>query len=447
MGRIILRSAVTAALLAMAGQAGASGFALIEQGSGLGNAFAGGAAAAEDATTVFFNPAGMSRLADSQISVGGAFIKPSAKYSGTISGVSFQTAGTGTGGDAGSLAFVPNLYYTTGLDDKTHLGVGINSPFGLQSQYDSTWMGRFQAVKSKLQTVNLNPSVSYDVSDTLSIGAGVSYQHITGDLTSQTNYAAAVYSAQLKAGATTTAAATAAAAYAGQEGLGTITGSDSGWGYNFGALFKLSEQTRAGLAYRSQVKYKLSGSATFANRPAALATALADQAVTLDITMPDSFSMSAFHQYNDKLEVMADATWTGWSVFQKLDVKKMDGTSLGAATPENWKNTWRVSAGTSYHYNEQWTARAGVAYDQSPVPDAYRTVRIPDSDRTWLALGGQYKPSQASTLDFGYAHLFVKNGTMNQSAAANPELSGKGYLIGSYSNSVDIVSVQYGYRF
>ncbi len=447
MGRIILRSAVTAALLAMAGQAGASGFALIEQGSGLGNAFAGGAAAAEDATTVFFNPAGMSRLADSQISVGGAFIKPSAKYSGTISGVSFQTAGTGAGGDAGSLAFVPNLYYTTGIDDKTHFGVGINSPFGLQSQYDSTWMGRFQAVKSKLQTVNLNPSVSYDVSDTLSIGAGVSYQHITGDLTSQTNYAAAVYSAQLKAGATATAAATAAAAYAGQEGLGTITGSDSGWGYNFGALFKLSEQTRAGLAYRSQVKYKLSGTATFANRPAALATALADQPVTLDITMPDSFSMSAFHQYNDKLEVMADATWTGWSVFQKLDVKTASGTSLGAATPENWKNTWRVSAGTSYHYNEQWTARAGVAYDQSPVADAYRTVRIPDSDRTWLALGGQYKPSQASTLDFGYAHLFVKSGAMNQSAAANPELSGKGYLVGSYSNSVDIVSVQYGYRF
>lgn len=428
---------VSGALMLAAGQACASGFALIEQGGGLGNAFAGGAASAEDAATVFFNPAGMSRLDDSQISVGGAFIKPSAQYSGTISGLApLQTAGTNAGGDAGGLAFVPNMYYTHQIDDKVHVGIGVNAPFGLQTDYDATWMGRFQAVKSKIQTINLNPSVSYDVSDTLSVGAGLNYQRITGELTSITNYSAAIY--QATSGAT---------AIPNLEGLSTMTGSDTGWGYNFGALFKLDSQTRIGAAYRSQIKYKLTGDVKFANRPAMLAAALPDQPVTLDITMPDSFSMSALHQYGDKLEVMADATWTGWSVFKTLDVKKTNGTSLGTATPENWKDTWRVSVGTSYHYSEQWTARAGVAFDQAPVPDAYRTVRIPDADRTWLALGGQYKPDAASTLDFGYAHLFVKSGTMNQSASTNPELSGKGYLVGSYSNSVDIVSVQYGYKF
>lgn len=437
MKKTILNTAVTTALLLMAGQAGASGFALIEQGSGLGNAFAGGAASAEDAATVFYNPAGMSRLDGSQISVGGAFIKPSAQYSGTISGLTpLQTAGTGAGGDAGGMAFVPNMYYTRQIDDKMHAGIGINAPFGLQTDYDATWMGRFQAVKSKIQTINLNPSISYDVSDTLSVGAGLNYQHISGELTSISNYSAAIYKAT--SGGT---------AIPNLEGLSTMTGSDSGWGYNFGALFKLDPKTRVGVAYRSLIKYKLSGEVKFANRPASLAAALPDQAVTLDITMPDSFSMSAVHQYGDKLEVMADATWTGWSVFQTLDVKKTNGTSLGAATPENWKDTWRVSVGTSYHYNEQWTARAGFAFDQAPVPDAYRTVRIPDADRTWLALGGQYKPDAASTLDFGYAHLFVKSGSINQSAAANPELSGKGYLVGSYSSSVDIVSVQYGYKF
>ncbi|MFH2139482.1 MAG: outer membrane protein transport protein [Pseudomonadota bacterium] len=421
----------------MAGQACASGFALIEQGSGLGNAFAGGAASAEDAATVFYNPAGMSRLDDSQISVGGAFIKPSAQYSGTISGLApLQTAGTGTGGDAGGMAFVPNMYYTRQIDDKMHAGIGINAPFGLQTDYDATWMGRFQAVKSKIQTINLNPSISYDVSDTLSVGAGLSYQHISGELTNRVNYSAAIY--QATSGAT---------AIPNLEGLSTLTGSDSGWGYNFGALFNLSPKTRVGAAYRSQIKYKLSGDVKFANRPAALAAALPDQAVTLDITMPDSFSMSAVHQYGDKLEVMADATWTGWSVFKTLDVKKTNGTSLGAATPENWKDTWRVSVGTSYHYSEQWTARAGLAFDQAPVSDAYRTVRIPDADRTWLALGGQYKTGQAGTIDFGYAHLFVKSGVMNQSASANADLAGKGYLVGSYSSSVDIVSVQYGYKF
>ncbi|OHC82540.1 MAG: aromatic hydrocarbon degradation protein [Sideroxydans sp. RIFOXYB12_FULL_59_6] len=437
MKKTLLSTAVSAALLLMAGQAGASGFALIEQGSGLGNAYAGGSASAEDATTIFFNPAGMSRLDGSQISVGGAFIKPSAQYSGTISGLApLQTAGTGTGGDAGGLAFVPNMYYTRQVDDKLHVGVGINAPFGLQTDYDATWMGRFQAVKSKIQTINLNPSISYDVSDSLSVGAGLNYQHISGELTSVTNYSAAIY--QATAGAT---------AIPNLEGLSTLTGSDSAWGYNFGALYNLSEKTRLGAAYRSQIKYSLKGDVKFANRPALLAAGLPDQAISLDITMPDSFSMSAVHQYSDKLEVMADASWTGWSVFKTLDVKKTNGASLSAATPENWKDTWRVSVGTSYHYSEQWTARAGVAFDQAPVSDAYRTVRIPDADRTWLSLGGQYKPSSASTLDFGYAHLFVKSGAMNQSATANPELSGKGYLVGSYSSSVDIVSVQYGYKF
>lgn len=431
---------VSGALLLIAGEAGASGFALIEQSGGLGNAFAGGAASAEDSSTVFFNPAGMSRLNDSQISVGGAFIKPSARYSGTISGLApLQTAGTGTGGDAGGLAFVPNFYYTHQVNDRLHVGVGVNAPFGLQTDYDSTWMGRFHGVKSKLETINLNPSISYDISDTISVGAGVNYQHVSGKLTNMVNYSGLAFSA----GGNTLLTAIGGP---GKEGLSTLTGSDSAWGYNFGALFKISEQTRIGAAYRSQIKYSLSGDVTFANRPALLAAALPDQPVTLDITMPDSFSLSAFHQYSDKLDVMVDATWTGWSVFKTLDVKKANGASL-STTPENWKDTWRVSAGTSYHYNDQWTARAGIAYDQAPVSDAFRTVRIPDADRTWLALGGQYKPSSASTVDFGYAHLFVSNAALNQSAAANPDLAGKGYLVGSYDNSVDIVSVQYGYRF
>jgi len=120
---------------------------------------------------------------------------------------------------------------------------------------------------------------------------------------------------------------------------------------------------------------------------------------------------------------------------------------LGTPTPENWKNTWRVAVGASYHYSEQWMVRAGLAYDQTPVPDAYRTVRIPDGDRTWLSFGGQYKLSNQSKVDFGYAHLFVKTATLNQNPTANPDLAGKGYLTGSYSSSVDILGVQYAYNF
>lgn len=430
------------ATLVMAGSAAASGFALIEQsGSGLGNAFAGGAASAEDASTIFYNPAGMSRLSGKQLVLALSAIKPSAQFTGSMATpVSLQTAGTAAGGDAGSWALLPNAYFAMEVNPQIRIGLGINVPFGLQTQYGANWMGRFQAVKSKLQTVNLNPALSYQVNDTVSVGAGLNYQRIDGELSSVSNYSAAAFSAGGIPLLTTVGGA-------GKEGVSTLIGSDSAWGYNAGALFNFTPQVRLGLAYRSRIKYNLSGTVSFANRPAALNVLLPDQPVTLAVTMPDSFSVSGFHQVSDQWDFMADATWTGWSVFQLLDILKASGASLGAPTPEKWKDTWRVSLGTSYHYNEAWTARAGLAFDQAPVSDAYRTVRIPDANRTWLSFGGQYKPDKSDAIDFSYAHLFVSNAPLAQNAAANTDLAGKGYLLGNYNNSVDILSVQYAHGF
>lgn len=437
---------VAGALLAMSGNASASAFALIEQSSGLGNAFAGGAAAAEDATTVFTNPAGMSRLSGKQVSAAGNFIQPSAKFSNTTStGAAFQTPG-GNGGDAGSLSFLPNVYMVMEIDPALRFGLGINSPFGLKTDYDPTWIGRFQAITSKIETVNLNPSLSYKANEKVSLGVGLNYQHIKGDLTSSTNYAAAMFTALGGiAGAPGSITAANGLVAAGQgEGLTSISGSDSAWGYNFGALFDVTPDARIGVAYRSKITYTLNGTITFNNLPAAFATSptFANGNVTLPISMPDTFSISGFEKLNDKWDLMADVTRTGWSTLQQLVVTRTSGTVV-QTTQENWKNTWRFSLGGTYHYNEQWLSRVGVAYDQSPVPDAYRTARIPDNNRTWLAFGGQYKVSAASKLDFGYAHLFVKD----TSIANNQTATGAGNLVGTYSNSVDILSVQYAYAF
>jgi len=192
----LLGVAVAGAMLASSGNAAASAFALIEQSSGLGNAFAGGAAAAEDATTIFFNPAGMSRLKGKQVTVAASLIQFSAKFSDTGSETaSAQTSKGDNGGDAGSLTLVPNTYMVTEVDPALRLGLGINVPFGLKTEYDPTWVGRFQAIDSKIQTVNLNPSVSYQVNDITSFGFGLNYQHITGELTSAVNYSAAAFSA------------------------------------------------------------------------------------------------------------------------------------------------------------------------------------------------------------------------------------------------------------
>jgi len=426
--RNLVGAAVAGALSVMSGDVAAAAFALLEQSSGTGNAFAGGAAGAEDATTIFFNPAGMSRLKGKQVTVAASLIQPSARFAdGGSTGAPLQTAG-GNGGDAGGLALIPNTYMVMEIEPALRFGLGIFAPFGLQTEYDSNWIGRFQAIKSRIATINLNPSLSYQMNDSVSLGIGLSYQHISGELSSAVNYSA------LAGGAL------------GQnlEGISTVTGSDSSWGYNLGALFEVTPDTRIGVSYRSKIKYTLNGNVSFTNVPGALSAVpqLQNGAVTLPITMPDSWQISAVHQLGNGWELMADATRTGWSALQQMKIDRADGSNL-QTVQENWKDTWRVAVGANYRYNEQWLARMGVAYDQTPVPDAYRTARIPDSDRTWLALGGQYRLSTAGKLDFAYAHIFMKNAPIANDQTA----AGAGNLAGSYSNSVDVLCVQYAHGF
>lgn len=407
------------ALLVISGSAAASGFALIEQsGSGLGNAFAGGAASAEDASTIFYNPAGMSRLSGKQIVVADSMIRPSAQFSDAGSVAAAGRPFGGATGDAGGWVSVPNGYFSMELNQKMHVGLGINAPFGLQTQYDPNWVGRFQAVSSKIQTINLNPSASYQVNDKVSVGAGLNYQHINAELSSIKNIGGLA------------------------EGLSSMKGSDSAWGYNLGALFDTGSGGRLGVSYRSSIRYTLQGN-SYTSSPIPLPGTNVFTPISASLKTPDTLSVSYFRTLGDKWDVMTDVTRTGWSSFNELRIVQASNGSTLAVTPENWKNTWRVSLGGNYHYSECWTARMGLAYDQSPVADAYRTARIPDANRTWLSIGGQYNPNKQDALDFGYAHLFVNSASINQNQAA----AGAGNLVGTYANSGDILSLQYAHNF
>ena len=390
------------ALAGMASLTHAAGFALIEQNaSGLGNAYAGQAASAQDASTIFFNPAGLTLLPDRQVVMAGHLIKPQAKFSGTVS----PAIGGGDGGDAGGLAVVPNAYFAYRLTPDIHVGLGMNAPFGLKTEYDSTWKGRTQAIKSELKTINLNPSIGWKVSDTLSLGVGLSIQYAKATLTNN----------------------------AGVLGLATIEGDDYGWGFNLGGLWQVSPATRIGLAYRSEVDQELEGKAEFS------LNALANTPVIARVTLPDSASLSVLHKVSPKLELLADVTWTGWSDFEELRVLRTNGTTLGV-TPENWSDSYRYSVGANYRINEKLTLRGGVAYDETPVSDIYRTARIPDESRTWLAFGAQYRLSNNTALDFGYAHLLVKDARINKTESGIT-------LTGTYDASVDILSAQFTHNF
>lgn len=383
--------------LAAGGTAHAAGYALIEQNaSGLGNAYAGQAAAASDASTIYFNPAGMTRLPDRQVVVAGHLIKPRAEFSGTSS------AGVtgGQGGDAGDWAFVPNVYVAMRLTPDVHVGVGLNSPFGLKTEYDPDWIGRYQAIESELKTINLNPSIAYKVGETLSFGAGLNVQWIEATLTNRISPLAPSSMIEIK-------------------------GDDYGWGYNLGALWQATPATRIGVSYRSEVDYTLEGSATVQNFPF-----LSSGPVTAEVTLPDSASLSLFHTLSPTWDLLADVSWTGWSDFDDLPIR---GT-VDSTTVENWSDNLRYSLGATWHANEKWSLRGGVAYDEAPVSDRYRTPRIPDGARTWVALGGQYRLSKRSALDFGYAHLFVNDPGLQAEATT---------LAGEYDSQVDIVSAQF----
>jgi len=216
----------------------------------------------------------------------------------------------------------------------------------------------------------------------------------------------------------------------------------------FGALFQISQDMRVGIAYRSNIKQDLEGDVTF-TLPAGFPAlpAVANGPVTASIDLPETASLSVFQRFDDKWDIMADITWTHWSRFQDLTVLRSNGTVL-STQPENWSDSWRFSIGLNYRATEKLMWRFGTSYDQTPVSDAYRTPRIPDQDRVWAAIGVQYAFTPALLLDVGYAHLFVKDASVNQpnNIPALPATA-RGQLTGNYENSVDIVGVQLTWSF
>jgi long-chain fatty acid transport protein len=422
----VMALAVTSALCGASGLASAAGFALIEQsGSGMGNAYAGAAATAEDASTVFFNPAGMSKLQGMQFTAGGHLIDLSAKFhnDGSSNPLALGNPGGGNGGDAGDPAIVPNFYFTMPIGDRLHFGVGVGVPFGLSTEYEDNWIGRFQGIKSELTTINVNPSLSFKVSEAFSVGVGLNYQQIDAELTN-------------------------AIVTPLGEGRAKLEADDDSWGWNAGVLFEPVAGTRIGFAYRSVIDYTLEGTASATL--ASTGTQLVNNPIHADVTMPDSFSLSLAQALGDRWELLGDVTFTRWSEINTIDVINSNNGSLVDQLVLDFDDTWRYSVGLNYKLDESWKLRGGVALDESPVKGATsRTVRLPDSDRTWLSVGAQVKIKETGKLDFGYSHLFVKDADINNTRdqLGVPAGLGRSQVVGSYEASVDLFSVTYSMQF
>ena len=436
----------------------ASGFAIAENSaSGMGSAFAGASAIAEDASTTYFNPAGLSKLKGSQMIFAGHIISVSSPFTNNGSTLNPALGGgtlLGPNDDGSTTAFIPNFYYATELNDKWAFGLGITAPFGNASEYSDTWVGRYHGTESEVTTININPSASYKVDNKLSVGFGVSVQYIEATLANKLDSAAICFGPPLSGLGGACGAAGLAATDIGDVAFDSgqsLTGDDWSFGWNFGLLYDLSNETRLGLAYRSNVKHTLKGDVDFTLNPnfqaalnlAGLGSSLfIDTGISAGIDLPETLSLSLHHMVDSKWTILADVTWTKWERFDEL-VIDFDNAQPSSTIPENWENSLRYSLGVTYQADAEWIYRAGLALDETPIPSAEdMTPRIPDSDRIWLSFGFGYKMSDSFGIDVGYSHLFFDDMNIN-----NTDASFGHTLTGSYDVSVDLFSAQLNWNF
>lgn len=406
---------VVAMFVAEAAQA--SGFQLLEQNaSGLGTAFAGTAVVGENASTVYYNPAAMTRLPHNNLSFGVNLLKPSYKFRND--GSSNYPAATGSdGGDAGGVFYMPNFYMTSQLDDSWFIGLGINSPFGLRTSYDSDWAGRFQSKLFDIKSYNVNPSVAFKASERWSFGFGLDWQRF-----------AAQY--------TRAAAALPVAAYQNTDVRLDVQG--DAWGWNTGVTFKPGEMTDIGFSYRSRINHHLHGDLWSSNE-----SVTASSGSRVSLTTPDTYILSIAQQLDGRWTMLGDISRTNWSTVDKILIERSD-SSLVQVLNANFRDTWRFALGSTYRIDAQWMWRFGVAYDQSPVRgNEERLVSLPDNNRYWVTTGLQWKANPVSTLDAGLAYIYVPKDRVESDQSSNYE----GDVEGTYTGSIVILGVQYSVRF
>lgn len=423
------------AVSSASGYALANGLAINEQSvSGMGTSFAGRSSSAQDASTIYGNPAGMSRLGR-EVSLGGAYIH--AKIDIKDASGRYATGQPVQGSNDGDMvpnSVVPFGYFVTPVDDRLHFGLGVYVPYALISNYEHAFQGRYQGQASKVEVITIQPTVSYKITDKVSVGFGPTINRIEGKLNSNVNF-----------GST-------------QDGQVKIDGDDTAYGFNVGLLADLTDDLTFGLTYHSKVTYKLKGNTevTGANSQAnPITNALVSRLngkydASLNITLPESSDASFTYRLNNDWTMYAGATWTRWSRLKSIDVENEGtpnlpvlGSPLATVSEElKWKDTWSYAVGAAYQLNPQWVLRAGMAIDPTPADNGDRNVRIPVGDRKTFSVGAGWSPTKDMTIDVAYAYLWEDDVSINRPATAT-----KAGYSAKYDNSAHGLGAQLTYRF
>lgn len=406
-------SLLAAAALIFSANTFAGAFQLWEQdAAGTGDYHAGGAAEADSAATIFYNPAGMSRIKHQQLSFGAAFIVLKTNFQGTATSDAGNgvTPSNGVSGDTFNV--VPNFHYLAPITDRIAFGLSETTPFGLSTNYADINSIGMLATQTTLKTINLNPSLSYEINPHLSFGAGFDAM-----------YGIAIYDNTID--------------------LAPLTNDLTGWGYgyNAGMLYQFSKKTRVGLSYRSAITIQAQGPSEFdvpgdVNR----------STVSANFPLPPTTMFSVYHDMNHHFAVMASAFYTQWSCFRQLVIKNI-AQLVGTGTVtlnENYRNTWNIAVGGRYQFTRYFALECGVGHDETPTRLPYRDIRLPDSDHYVASVGFNIRPRHNMLWSIGWTHLFIDKTRVDNSGsdAGSTTNIPPAVGVGSISAGVNVFGVQ-----
>lgn len=422
----------------------AAGYGLRESSAdAMGSAYAGASATTNDASYQAYNPASIAGVAQTDFSISAIGILPTSSASYTTARTSAGTPVSGSTAPSGfiSNALVPELALRTRISDQWSAGLVIYAPWGLATSYPTNSAERYYALQTELTTVNITPSVAYEISPEFTIAAGAQVEYAKGKLSNAIDIGTL--------GASLSIPGAVPGAF---DGSAKLSASSWGAGFVLGIIAHPTDGITAGISYHSTIQHHLAGDINYTLDSAGLGNAIkaatglfSNSRGSADLTTPDSVNFGLRADVAPQTTALLEVDWTDWDHFHQLQVISANPAQPTDITAANWQSGWFGSVGVEYRPEEQWSLRTGVAYDQTPIPNSTLNLRIPDADRVTLAAGVTYRASDNADIKLSFEHLFVADRSISQ----NPTQPGnalRGTLIGTTQSSVNALGIQLAYR-
>lgn len=428
--KTLLSCAVAFGLASVSTFTQAAGFQLAEySATGLGRAYAGEAAMADNASAQWRNPAMLTYLEGTQISAGAIYVNPNVDVEGTVNHAQLGKTHASSN-DFAHDAVIPNFYLSHQLNEQVALGFALGTNYGMETDLGTEFAASHFGHQASVISKEANLNIAYQILPQLSIGGGVRYVMGEG------HFGATAPAKNLIRHPVTNNVMTLPKGTT----LKYMEGEDNSWGWQVGSAWQINQDHRVGFAYKSEVVMDFEGHAEGVSygsyKPG-----------MMSVTLPATAELASFHQLNDQWAIHASINWTDWSSFKELTAVFPEKSDL--IKSENWEDNYRFALGTTYQYDAKLALRAGVAYDTSAVDDKNRTATIPETDRTWVSVGGSYVATPQLTLDAGFTYIFAKDATINEPRDASDQTAAAigGAFTGNVSGNVWLIGVQANYRF